>query len=295
MIKCEKTALTNSGARVGLSDETPILDGKSHAEPAVFTPANLLREARRQKGLSVGKVPRICVLDPDGDIVEFLLETGRAEPNPYWACYHTRMYDFVLDGVQYGIVGGAVGAPFAVLVAEEMFASGCEFLVSVTSAGQISPAGPPPYFILIERALRDEGTSYHYTPPAAYSELHAGLGELLRDAFYDAAVPEVHRGASWTTDAPFRETAREVKRHRSAGILAVEMEAAALYAFAEATGKPVVCFAHVTNQMASVEGDFEKGVANGSDDALRVIEATVNRWLSAAEKATKPTPGDSER
>jgi uridine phosphorylase len=197
--------------------------------------------------------------------------------------------------VSYGIVGGAVGAPFAVLVAEEMFASGCEFLISVTSAGQISPAGPPPYFVLIERALRDEGTSHHYTPPAPYSELNPDLHELLQNAFEDDAMPKVNRGVAWTTDAPFRETKTEIERHRSAGVLAVEMEAAALYAFAEASGNPVVCFAHVTNQMASVEGDFEKGADSGSTNSLRVIETTAQRWLDASEKATKSLPGDSER
>jgi uridine phosphorylase len=267
--------------------EVAILGRKDYAEPAIFTPTNLLREARRQKGLPHGRVPRICVLDPDGDIVEHLRRTGRAEPNPYWACYHTRMHDFVQDGVSYGIVGGAVGAPFAVLVAEEMFASGCELLVSVTSAGQISSAGPPPYFVLIERALRDEGTSYHYVPPASpYSELRPELGEMLRGAFDGEATPTVARGAAWTTDAPFRETATEVERHRSAGILAVEMEAAALYAFAGATGNPIVCFAHVTNQMASVEGDFEKGAASGSTDALRVLGATTRRWLARSGRET---------
>jgi uridine phosphorylase len=49
------------------------------------------------------------------------------------------------------------------------------------------------------------------------------------------------------------------------------MEAAALYAFSSARRKPVICFAHVTNQMALVEGDFEKGEANGTLDALAVI------------------------
>ena len=276
--------------------EVSILARKDYGEPAIFTPTNLLREARRQKGLPHGMVPRICVLDPDGDIVEHLRRTGRAEENPYWACYHTRMHDFAQDGVSYGIVGGAVGAPFAVLVAEEMFASGCELLVSVTSAGQISPAGPPPYFVLIERALRDEGTSYHYAPPPAspYSELRPELGEMLRGAFDDGATPAVARGAAWTTDAPFRETATEVERHRSSGILAVEMEAAALYAFAGATGNPVVCFAHVTNQMASVEGDFEKGTASGATDALRVLGATARRWLAGPGRKTS-SAGDGDR
>ncbi len=274
--------------------EVPILGNKGYGEPAVFTPANLLREARRQKALPQGTVPRICVLDPDGDIVEHLRETALAEPNPYWACYHTRMYDFVYEGVSYGIVGGAVGAPFAVLVAEEMFPSGCEFLISVTSAGQISPAGPPPYFVLIERALRDEGTSYHYVSPTSpYAELRPELGEMLHDAFDDEITPSVNRGAAWTTDAPFRETKTEIERHRSAGILAVEMEAAALYAFSQATRNPVVCFAHVTNQMASVEGDFEKGVASGSTDALRVIGATARRWLAGLGRTT-PSADDGD-
>src|SRR6185437_1986754 len=57
-----------------------------------------------------------------------------------------------------------------VLVAEELFASGCRLLVSITSAGQITPVATPPYFVIIERALRDEGTSYHYAAPSEYSE-----------------------------------------------------------------------------------------------------------------------------
>ncbi len=58
------------------------------------------------------------------------------------------------------------------------------------------------------------------------------------------------------------------------------MEAAALYAFAQARQKPVVCFAHVTNQMGNIEGDFEKGEDDGSRDALQVIATTAKAWLS---------------
>jgi hypothetical protein len=73
-----------------------------------------------------------------------------------WACYHTEMWRFAWDGTEFGIIGCAVGARFAALLAEQMFASGCRFLISVTSAGQIAPVQEPPYFILIDRALRDE-------------------------------------------------------------------------------------------------------------------------------------------
>jgi uridine phosphorylase len=140
----------------------PIIAGKEYDAPSAFTPENLLREARRQKRLEIGSVPEICVLDPDGDIVRHLQATGRAQRHPLWACYHTDLYVFEDDARRFGIVGCAVGAAFAVLVAEELFASGCRLLLSMTSAGQILPVQPPPYFIIIDRALRDEGTSYHY-------------------------------------------------------------------------------------------------------------------------------------
>ena len=257
----------------------PILRHKRYDQPSVFVPENLLREARRQKGTLDGQVPHICILDPDGDIVRNLLAENKGRLNPYWACYHTQLYDFEYDGVEFGIVGCAVGASFAVLVAEELFASGCQLIISVTSSGQIVPVEEPPCFVLIERALRDEGTSYHYLAPSDYSDIASGLLAMLAGHFDRLTVP-VHRGAAWTTDAPFRETAYAIEQARLQGILAVEMEAAALYAFAQAQNKSVVCFAHVTNRMAKVEGDFEKGQDAGSRAALQVVVATARAWLS---------------
>ena len=255
----------------------PILTNKQYTEPTVFTPENLLREARRQKSLSRVQVPRICVLDPDGDIVRRLQRVEGIERDGGWACYHTDLYAFTLEGIRLGIIGCAVGAAFAVLVAEELFACGCELLISVTSAGQISRTGEPPYFVLVEKALRDEGTSYHYLCPAEFCHIAPELLSMLGDAFLDAPIA-VDRGSTWTTDAPFRETASAIAHCRDLGIMAVEMEAAALYAFAEARQKAVVCFAHVTNQMARVEGDFEKGADDGSQDALQVVVLAARAW-----------------
>jgi uridine phosphorylase len=257
----------------------PILSSKHYTEPSVFSAENLLREARRQKSLARAHVPRICVLDPDGDIVRWLVGTRRAERDPQWACYHTDLFTFSQDDTQFGIIGCAVGASFAVLVAEELFASGCEFLISITSAGQIVAITDPPYFVLIEKALRDEGTSYHYLPPGDFSYIGPHLLSMLETVFTRTPVP-VYRGATWTTDAPFRETASAVAHCRDLAIMAVEMEAAALYAFAEAKQKSVVCLAHVTNRMARTEGDFEKGIAGGSQDALQVIALAARAWMS---------------
>lgn len=255
----------------------PILANKAHAAPSVFTARNLLREARRQKALNEAPVPARCILDPDGDIVRYLLATGQATTDPDWACYHTTLYTFTLAGQHFGIIGCAVGASFAVLLAEELFACGCELLISITSSGQIIPLGEPPYFILIDRALRDEGTSYHYLPPSDFSAIDPVLCTQVQQALQGSALT-VYTGATWTTDAPFRETETAIGHAQTLSILAVEMEAAALYAFATTQQHPVVCFAHVTNQMAQKSGDFEKGAGNGSHDALQLIKQVASQW-----------------
>ena len=251
-----------------------ILGAKQHAAPSVFRPENLLREARRQRGLPEQNVPAICALDPDGDIVRALRQAGRARPAAGWACYHTTMDITDHEGVTVGLVGLAVGAPFATLVAEQLFVSGCRLLISVTSAGQIVPLGPTPYFVLIDRALRDEGTSHHYLPPSTFADADPGLADAAFAALANGPA-RVHRGAAWTTDAPYRETASAIETARAHGALAVEMEAAALYAFARANGRAVLCFANVTNQMAQNEGDFEKGDADGATASLDVIAAAA--------------------
>ncbi len=274
-----------------MTDETPpILSGKAYDTPSAFTPESLLREARRQKGAEIEPVPAVCLLDPDGDMVRRLLAEGRARPHEGWVCYHTDLYVFEAEGITFGIVACAVGSAFAVLVAEELFVSGCQLLISITSAGQLAAPQEPPYFVLIDRAVRDEGTSYHYQPPARHSDAPENLPGALDGAFDGLAVPVV-RGAAWTTDAPFRETQANIDAMTAEGYLAVEMEAAALYAFARARDRRVVCFAHVTNQMGQVEGDFEKGEAEGTHDALALAARVAAVMWPDLPDPSVPSPG----
>jgi hypothetical protein len=80
-------------------------------------------------------------------------------------------------------------------------------------------------------------------------------------------------GPSWTTE-PLSAT-ETVEATRAKGILAVGMEAAALYAFARAANVPVLCLVHVTNMGMNGGEDFEKGEADGTGDALSILERTV--------------------
>lgn len=252
----------------------PILEHKSYSEDSVFLPENLLREARRQKDLQDCKVPEVCILDPDGDFVQYLISKG-AEENACWACYHSKLSSFTLNGTVIGAIPFVVGAPYAVLVAEQLFVSGCEFLISVTSAGIISSPQSDKRFALITEAVRDEGTSYHYLPagiPAVVDDyIFKKLSERSAEALWFNAK-------SWTTDAPYRETQTAISRMMEAGVTCVEMEAAALYAFAKAKDRQVVCFAHLTNTMAQQEGDFEKGEHFGSVETLHLIKEVLKKF-----------------
>jgi purine-nucleoside phosphorylase len=91
-------------------------------------------------------------------------------------------------------------------------------------------------------------------------------------------------GASWTTDAPFRETTQAIEAARAKGILAVEMEAAALYAFARSAGVRVLCLAHVTNTMGQGGDDFEKGEADGTREALAALGIIITCLQGAPQR-----------
>lgn len=253
----------------------PLSENKYYGKPSVFSADGLLREARRQKSIETGNVPDISLLDPDGDLFRHLKAAG-AKHNPHWACYHSEMVETEIEEQKVGVIGCAVGAPYAVLVAEQLFASGCKLLVSITSAGQISPVNNPPYFVLIDKALRDEGTSHHYIPAQSYVQIPEEMLTLYK--FLKDGTVNVIQGGVWTTDAPFRETEEAIDFARSEGLLAVEMEAAALYAFAQAKHKSVICFAHVTNQMATVENDFEKGDEDGNKAMTDLLAEIVQAW-----------------
>ncbi len=244
-------------------------------EPSVFQPAALLTASRHQRGLPAVAVPRVCVLDPDGDLADHAAALAPTSKHRGWACYHTDMWTLATPIGPVGIVGRAVGAPFAVLVAEQLAVSGADLVISVSSAGRVGPIAPADArgdLLVIDRALRDEGTSNRYLPPAPWSALAPALAGSLQGAF-DGLGFAVPMGSSWTTDAPYRETARRLGAAAAAGAVCVEMEAAALYAYAEARGRDVVCLAHLTNAPGPVVDTFDKGPDRGVDRVLAVITA----------------------
>ena len=131
---------------------------------------------------------------------------------------------------------------------------------------------------LLREARRQKGLA-----PSEFAEADPDLVAKAAAALQQAGMhPLVD--ASWTTDAPFRETAEAIAAARAKGALAVEMEAAALYRFARTRGTAVLCLAHVTNTMGQAEQDFEKGEFDWTTDALQVLAAV----MQALRSRTRP-------
>src|SRR6266542_692194 len=253
-------------------DSLPLLQ---HAleSPSVFTPERLMDAVRAERGLTHEAVPPLCVLDFDGDLSDHLADAGLSTPLTSWACFHTSMRVLTLDGLICGIVPRTIGGPYAVLVAEQLRAAGARLIVGLTSAGRVSPSLPLPSIVVVDEAVRDEGTSLHYVPPSPSVKTPS-------PRWIDALVQEltafrvpVSRGAVWTTDAPYRETPDQLRTWAERVVLAVEMQAASLFAFDHARTAQVRMVALVSNGVDQIDAGFD----TGGHEFRRQILAAVAR------------------
>lgn len=237
-------------------ENIPLFDHPIDA-PSAFTPESLVEAVRAGRNLRREPVPAICVLEFDGDLTDWLVAKGVAQPWSSWPCFHTPMYVWNVDGIACAVVPRTIGGPFAVLIAEQLKASGARVVLGLTSAGRVSGSLPVPSLVVPSEAIRDEGTSYHYLAPDRAVPADPVLSDLLATGL-DVGLP-VFSGSVWTTDAPYRETAEQLSRYAQEGILAVEMQAASLFAFAVSRLLPVGIVAHVTNAVDHTEDAFAKG------------------------------------
>jgi len=229
-----------------------------YLSPSAFTPEALVGAVRAERGIGSEKIPSVCVLDFDGDLTDWLIEKGLVQRCTYWACFHTSMYVIKVDGFDCGIVPRTIGGPYAVLVAEQLHISGADLIIGLTSAGRVLDSLPVPSLVIATSAIRDEGTSYHYLPPGETIYSSGGIAELLEAELRCLDLP-IKRGCVWTTDAPYRETREQLQYYASRGVLAVEMQAASLFAFAQARHALVGLIAHVTNAVHDELDSFHKG------------------------------------
>jgi len=247
-------------------------------ESSAFTPEALLEAVRVARSLPRNPVPPICVLEFDGDLTDWLVSTGAVKPWNSWACFHTTMYAFEVEKTPCGIVPRTIGGPYAALIAEQLKSSGAQVVLGLTSAGRVAASVPIPSWVVATAAIRDEGTSYHYLPASRTAVAHAALADSLLRGLSSLGV-RVSSGAVWTTDAPYRETKQQLAEYGQQGVLAVEMQAASLFAFGIARNIPVGMVAHVTNAVGHEQAPFEKGSQEFTERLLEEMCRATKSFL----------------
>jgi uridine phosphorylase len=270
----EKRPRLNRQEKIDRMDKLPLLNHPLD-EPSAFTPQGLMDSVRRARSIPNGNVPPMCILEFDGDITDWLINRGLARKFPSWSCFHTTMFAIEVADIVCGIVPRTIGGPYAVLIAEQLAASGAKLIVGLTSAGRVARDLPLPCLVVITSAIRDEGTSFHYLPAGREvacpsPQVAAPLAEELTETGWS-----VRSGKVWTTDAPYRETQAQLKQWGNDAVLAVEMQAASLFAFSAARGVAVVSIAMVSN---AVDHDGEQFNTGSEHDGLSIIKACARAF-----------------
>ncbi len=201
--------------------------------PALLTAAQMIEFRRRQGGLAKIQPPETVILCLyKGVMKHFRLKYRATKVNAFWG-------DLYLLNKKQGkvaVMGNfGIGSPVVASLADELIAWGTKRLILLSLAGGLQPDLQPGDVVLGERAVRDEGASYHYLPPAKYVEASPTFVAILSAALTQRSI--FHKvGATWSTDAPYRESREEAEQFQAEGVQAVDMESGGLFAVGQVRG-----------------------------------------------------------
>lgn len=142
------------------------------------------------------------------------------------------VYRFKHMNRSFALFHPGVGAPLAAALLEELIAMGCRKFIVCGGAGVLDRNIAQGHLIVPAAAIRDEGTSYHYLPPAREVAASPGAVRAIKKVLAKHRVEYIVT-KTWTTDGFYRETRKKADKRKAEGCLAVEMEAAALFAVAK--------------------------------------------------------------
>lgn len=212
------------------------------------------------------EVPPAAVACHFVELVGQIAADAQAEPimwlpsrEPLWRVPHGEEW--------IGLFYPGQGAPLAAASMERVIAAGCSSIVGCGDAGTLT-GSPLGRIVVVDSAVRDEGTSYHYLPPDRVVQLESIDVEVLSGVLSEAGV-DFSIGKTWTTDGLFRETRGKIARRREEGCLVVEMETAGLAA--------VAAFRSVRFGQYLYSGDDVSGEAG--EDRGRLEAADIRRQL----------------
>ena len=148
----------------------------------------------------------------------------------YWP-----VYAVTYQGKRFAYYKARLGAPACVGCFEDVIPMGVKRIILLGNCGVLDKNIRDCGIIIPTRAIRDEGTSYHYAPAADYIDVNKKYIPEFQTVLEEFGYPYV-LGTTWTTDAFYRETRAKVEARKKMGAICVEMECAAMQAMCDLRG-----------------------------------------------------------
>ena len=198
------------------------------------------------------KLPEKCLFAFLGDVVNtYAQEHGAQVVEEFITVSHTtKIYVLHEEKEDICLVQSLIGAPAATQTIDVLASLGCKKIIAVGSCGVLKEI-PENAFLVPTKALRDEGTSYHYLPASRYVELDEEPVKVIESTFEKHGLPFV-TCTTWTTDGFYRETKDMVKYRLEEGCSVVEMECSALAACCRKRGAKFGQFLFTADSLANV-------------------------------------------
>lgn len=199
-------------------------------EEGVLSPKKLIDYNRKLKAYSIFNPPKGVILCFQKSIMNYIKKTYKlTEVKGFLGNF----YLINKFRNEIGIIGNfGIGSPAVVTIIEVLHGFGIKNFIAVGIAGSLQRNLNFGDIVLASKALRDEGTSYHYLAPSEYSYPSSTLFEKVKKKLEENNI-KFQMGPSWTIDAVFKETQSEIKNYQQKGILTVEMEASAIFSIGQ--------------------------------------------------------------
>ena len=202
----------------------PILEFDSTRE-AKIEPSKVIRPR---------DVPEHCVICFFYDVIEKIVSEHKARVivDRYWEDGPHPIYEIEFEGKRLAFFHPGIGSALSSSLLEEAIAYGCRKFIACGGAGVLVRDVAVGHLMVVSAAVRDEGASYHYLPPAREVTADPAGVQALVSTLDQRNLPYLV-GKTWTTDAPYRETPNKIAARKQEGCLTVEMEAAAMMAVSQ--------------------------------------------------------------
>lgn len=164
------------------------------------------------------------------------------------------VYEVQYGGYRFAMYKARLGAPACVGCFEDIIPMGAKRIVLLGNCGVLDSSIKDCGIIIPTRAIRDEGTSYHYAPAADHIEVNRKYIDLLQTILEEHGYPYV-LGTTWTTDAFYRETRGKIARRKEMGAICVEMECAAMQAMCDFRGVDFFQFLYAGDNLDHTQWD----------------------------------------